>query len=425
VPLFDKNEGAATAPIRMTAALFPRPELRSPGSPDPEPALSPEDGERLDELFDSLVESGPFSIGYPCNREFDYRPLYRFLGLAVNNVGDPFSGSNYRLNTHAIEREVLAAFARFTGFRDDEIDGSGRAYWGYVTNGGTEGNMYGLYLARELFPEGIVYFSEDTHYSVAKILRLQHSRNIMIRSQPDGEIDYEDLEESLRIHRDAPPILFVNAGTTMTGAIDRVDRIRAITKRLCLPHHYLHVDAALSGMILPFLDDPPPWNFADGIDSIAISGHKMIGSPLPCGVVLARKAHVDRVARSVEYIGALDTTVSGSRNAITPLFLWYALRTRGGEALRATVADCLERAQYAVDALRAIGVPAWRHPHSITVVFPRPPREIMEKWILAPYEDFCHLITMPGVSRGILDAFVDDLGKALAKSLHPHPTDSK
>ena len=137
----------------MTAALFPRPELRSPGSPGHEPALSPEDEERLDELFDSLVESGPFSIGYPCNREFDYRPLYRFLGLAVNNVGDPFSGSNYRLNTHAIEREVLAAFARLTGFRDDEIDGAGRAYWGYVTNGGTEGNMYGLYLARELFPE--------------------------------------------------------------------------------------------------------------------------------------------------------------------------------------------------------------------------------------------------------------------------------
>ena len=54
----------------------------------------------------------------------------------------------------------------------------------------------------------------------------------------------------------------MNAGTTMTGAIDRVDRILEITGRLCLPHHYLHVDAALSGMILPFVDDAPPWNFA-------------------------------------------------------------------------------------------------------------------------------------------------------------------
>ncbi|HQW28133.1 MAG TPA: histidine decarboxylase [Verrucomicrobiales bacterium] len=376
--------------------------------------LPPAAQEQLDELFQGLIEQSPLSIGYPCSQEFDYRPLYRFLGLAVNNVGDPFSGSNYRMNTHAIEREVLADFARFTGFREDEISGASRAYWGYVTNGGTEGNMYGLYLARELFPEGIVYFSEDTHYSVAKILRLQHSRNIMIRSQPNGEMDYDDLEESLRIRRDTPPILFVNAGTTMTGAIDRVDRILEITGRLCLPHHYLHVDAALSGMILPFVDDAPPWNFADGIDSLSISGHKMLGSPLPCGVALARKSHVDRVARSVEYIGALDTTISGSRNAITPLLLWYALRTHDGAALRARVARCLDCAQYAVDSLREIGIDAWRHQHSITVVFPRPPQAIMEKWILAPYEDICHLITVPNVDRATIDAFVSDLKIAIS-----------
>ena len=371
--------------------------------------LPPEAQAQLDSLFVGLSGQGPFSIGYPCNQDFDYTPLYRFLGLSLNNVGDPFSGSNYRLNTHAFEREVLADFARLAGFREEEITGPDRSYWGYVTNGGTEGNMYGLYLARELFPEGIVYFSEDTHYSVAKILRLQHTRNIMIRSKPDGEMDYEDLEESLCIHRDAPPIFFVNVGTTMTGAIDRVDRIREITRRLCLPHHYLHVDAALSGMILPFIDDPPPWNFADGIDSLSISGHKMLGSPLPCGVALARKTHVDRVARSVEYIGALDTTISGSRNAITPLILWYALRCRDGNAMREVVIRSLETAEYAVDSLLAIGVDAWRHRHSITVVFPRPPQSIMQKWILAPYEDFCHLITVPNVDKATIDAFVADM----------------
>lgn len=36
--------------------------------------------------------------------------------------------------------------------------------------------MYGLYVARELLPQGIVYFGEDTHYSVAKILRLRRPR---------------------------------------------------------------------------------------------------------------------------------------------------------------------------------------------------------------------------------------------------------
>lgn len=381
--------------------------------PSPLSDLSPADQARLDEFHAELLGMRDLSIGYPCNQQFDYRPLLRFLGFSLNNVGDPFSGSNYRLNSHGFEREVLADFARLAGFRPEEIEGPGRAYWGYVTNGGTEGNMYGLYLARELYPEGIVYFSEDTHYSVAKILRLQHSRNIMIRTGPDGELDYDDLEESLRIHRDAPPILFLNAGTTMTGAIDRVDRVLEITRSLCLPNHYLHVDAALSGLILPFVENPPPWNFADGIDSLSISGHKMIGSPVPCGVALARKSHVDRVARSVEYIGALDTTISGSRSAFAPLILWYALRSQRGRSLPAIVADCLDRAEYAVAALRDAGIEAWRHPHSVTVVFPRPPAAVMKKWILAPYEDFCHLITMPGVTREILDEFAADCSVAL------------
>ena len=111
--------------------------------------------------------------------------------------------------------------------------------------------MYGLYLARELFPEGIVYFSEQTHYSVAKILRLQHTRNIMIRALPNGEIDYEDLRESIRLRRDVAPIIFANIGTTMRGAVDDLSKIKAIFEELAIPAHYIHADAALSGMILP------------------------------------------------------------------------------------------------------------------------------------------------------------------------------
>lgn len=306
------------------------------------------------------------------------------------------------MNTHDFEREVIHDFAGFTGIDVDDC-------WGYVTNGGTEGNMYGLYLARELFPDGIAYFSEATHYSVTKILRLQHTRNIMIRTQPSGEMDYDDLEESLRIHRDVPPIIFANVGTTMKGAIDRLDRIQSVLEKLCIVQRYLHVDAAFSGMILPFVDDPPPWHFGAGADSVSISGHKLIGSPLPCGVALVRKAYMARVSRSVEYVGALDTTISGSRNAVTPLFLWYALRRTGKEGLRQSVAQSLEMAAYAERSLQTIGVAAWRHRHSLTVVFPRPPQSILDKWTLAPHREICHLITLPNTTMEIIDAFVDDM----------------
>ncbi len=361
---------------------------------------------KLDALYERLTSERKVSIGYPCNQRFDYGPLYRFMEFAVNNLGDPFSGSNFRMNTHDFEREVIATFARLTGIGGEDC-------WGYVTNGGTEGNMYGLYLARELYPDGIVYFSEDTHYSVSKILRLQHTRNIMIRSDHTGEMDYRDLEESIRIHRDVPPIVFANVGTTMTGAIDRLDRIREVLERQCAQNAYIHVDAAFSGMILPFVDDPPPWHFGAGADSISISGHKMIGSPLPCGVAMVRRTHMERISRSVEYVGALDTTISGSRNAITPLMLWYAFRAQSDDTFRELVGESLRKAAYVEKALNGIGVEAWRNPHSVIVVFPRPAASILDKWILASSGDIAHLIALPGVSRDTLDEFIDDMQREI------------
>jgi len=47
-----------------------------------------------------------------------------------------------------------------------------------------------------------------------------HSRNIMLKSHPEGQMDYVDLRETLRIHRDVPPIIFANIGTAMKGAVD-------------------------------------------------------------------------------------------------------------------------------------------------------------------------------------------------------------
>ncbi|MBL9178886.1 MAG: histidine decarboxylase [Verrucomicrobiaceae bacterium] len=368
--------------------------------------LSSADQQRLDGLYARLLALRPRNVGYPTNQDFDFSELFRFLEFSINNVGDPFHSTNYRLNTMEFEREVLEDFARLTRAPEGE-------WWGYVTGGGTEGNMYGLYVARELFPEGICYFSEDTHYSVAKVLRLQHTRNIMIKSQADGQMDYDDLRETLRIHRDVPPILFANIGTTMKGAVDDLAKIRAILDDLAIANAHIHADAALSGMILPFVEEPQPWCFADGADSISISGHKMLGAPIPCGVVLARKTHVDRIARSIEYIGALDTTIAGSRSAFSPLMLWHRLRTLGEEGLRAMVRGCLERAEIAVRLLRACGIDAWRHENSVTVIFPRPPKPVMEKWIIAPRKDIGHLIVMPHVTMAMIEEFAADFAAAM------------
>ena len=357
--------------------------------------------ERLDSLLREFDATGRSLVGYPCNQDFDCTALLPFMRFMINNVGDPFHDSNFLSNTHEIEREVIGIFA-------DLMHISRERAWGYVTSGGTEGNMYGLYLGRELYPDGVVYFSQDTHYSVVKIMSVLKMRNIMIKSQDNGEIDYDDLYETVRINRDVPVIAMANIGTTMKGAVDDVSRIRGILDDLAVTRSYLHADAALGGMILPFVDDPQPYGFDAGFDSVSVSGHKMVGSPLPCGVALTRRDYVSRIARAVEYVGVLDTTLTGSRNGLTPLIMWYAFERQGLEGFRRIVRRCLETAEYAVTRFNDGGIPAWRNRNSVTVVFPRPSEDVVRRWQLAPFEDIAHLIAMPHVTRETIDAVVDD-----------------
>lgn len=357
--------------------------------------------ERIHAVYSGFKLLSPFSAGYPANQDFDYAALYPLLGFSGNNVGDPFGFSRYQSNTHETEREVVREMAEIARLPSGEA-------WGYVTSGGTEGNMYGIYVGRELLGDPVAYFSEDTHYSVRKILHVLKVRNMMVRSLDNGEIDYEDLRESMRANGDAPALIIANIGTTMKGAVDNLDRIRAVIEDTAPPGVYIHADAALHGMILPFVDDPQPFGFDSGIDSFAVSGHKMIGSPLPCGVVLTRKAYTAQIGRAVEYVGVLDTTLSGSRSAIAPMIIWYGLQKYGAEGYRDMVAGMMDTAEYAVRQFNANGIAAWRTRNSPIVVFPRPSPHVLTHWQLAPLGDIAHLVAMPHVTRALIDQVVAD-----------------
>ena len=357
--------------------------------------------DRVERTLGNFAAEAAHQIGYPANQQHDYSDLLQFLAHSANNIGDPFQDSNFRINTHDIEREVIADFADLMRLEPQEA-------WGYVTSGGTEGNMYGLFIARETHPEGTVYFSQDTHYSVLKLLRLLNMQGITVRGQPNGEMDYADLRENLHLNSDSPAIIVANIGTTMKGAVDNLDAIKQVLTDTGVQECYIHADAALSGMILPFVPNPQPHGFDAGIDSIAVSGHKLMGAPVPCGIVLTRKSSVARIARAIEYVGIMDTTISGSRSAIAPLMIWQTLRRNGTEGFRELAAGMMDTAQYAVEQFNDSGIPAWRNPNSATVVFPRPGAEVFRKWQVATLDDIAHIINMPHVTRDMVDEFVHD-----------------
>jgi len=355
---------------------------------------------RLNEALGRLRERRDSYLGYPVAKDFSFHELADFLDVPLNNLGDPFSPSTWQMASREFEREVLGDAASW--LRAPQGD-----WWGYVGNGGSEGNLYGLYLARELFPEAIVYFSQATHYSVSKNLHLLNMRHIMIRSNSRGEMDYEDLRESIRINRDRPVVIFANIGTTMTEARDDLGQIQSILDELAISQRYIHSDAAFIGLAAPFMTPRPSFDFADGADSISISGHKFIGCPIPCGIVLARKRYVDRIARSIAYIGSLDTTISGSRNGLTPLMLWWRLKQLGQSGMAHRLEESLALADWAVTEFQAQGIEAWRNENAMTVVFPRPSDAIIERFQLATEGEWSHLICVPGVTRDNIQHLLD------------------
>jgi histidine decarboxylase len=364
--------------------------------------LNEQDQQVLDQYMAQIESHTKSCIGYPVNTDFNFDELLPLLKHPLNNVGDPLVESTYHLASHALEIEVLAFFAEL--FRAKPGD-----WWGYVTNGGSEGNLYGLYLARELYPKAMVYYSEATHYSVQKNIHLLNMPAIVIRSQTSGEMDYDDLNHMIRMNRHLPVIVLANLGTTMTEARDDMSKIKTILKDNAVSNSYVHCDGALTGGYAAFMEPRPSFDFQNGADSIAISGHKFFGSPMPCGLVLVKKAHRDRIARSVAYIGSLDTTISGSRNGHSPIFLWYTIKRFGQSGLKKRYQDCLTVAGYTLKKLQDLGIAAWSNPNAITVVIPEPAAAIVAKWQLATENGQSHIICMPGITKQEIDLFLDDI----------------
>lgn len=157
-----------------------------------------------------------------------------------------------------------------------------------------------------------------------------------IDTSANGEVDYAQLRGALAENRaeGRPAVLALNIGTTVRGAIDDIDTVVAILRETGYgreDYYYIHADAALFGMMLPFAGEGArgKLTFRKPIDSVSVSGHKFIGVPTPCGVVLCRSSRMGPMRLDVDYIGTVDDTISGSRSGLTSVYMWYVLSMKG------------------------------------------------------------------------------------------------
>lgn len=215
-----------------------------------------------------------------------------------------------------LEEHMLRWLAVLAGF-DDSADGA-------FTSGGTEANLMGLLLARNMYArknlevdvhlDGLgsldrdlaIVTSSGSHFSVSKAaailglgMRSVYAVNWDPRTGADIDAVREAVETLGKLGR-APFALVATAGTTDFGTIDRLDAFADIAQEHGL---WLHVDAAYGGGLLLSEQQAPRLKGIERADSVAIDFHKLGFQPAPCGVFLARHRNAfESIRHYAEYL---------------------------------------------------------------------------------------------------------------------------
>ena len=191
------------------------------------------------------------------------------------------------LVTSEMEKTVVAQLAGMFG-----LD----THLGHLTTSGTIANLEALYVARELHPDRGIAYSEEAHYTHARMCGVLGVEGTPVAADATGRMDLAALDSVLAGGRVGTVV--ATAGTTGLGAIDPVHEVLAVARRHGVR---VHVDAAYGGFftLLAGLPgraglDGAPWRAIAGCDSVVVDPHKHGLQPYGCGAVLFADPEVGR-----------------------------------------------------------------------------------------------------------------------------------
>jgi glutamate/tyrosine decarboxylase-like PLP-dependent enzyme len=253
-----------------------------------------------------------------------------------------------------------------------EMCGLPKTAGGLFVSGGSMANLTALATARRARLDGncenaIIYFSDQTHNSVDKGLRVLGFSREQIRKLPSDDafrlpVDALRQEIAKDKARGAKPFCVIaNAGTTNTGAIDPLDQLAD----LCAEENlWLHVDGAYGAAAALSERGKKLLAGIERADSLSLDPHKWLFQPFELGCVLVRDPQLlkktfqtmaeyleDTKRVENEEINYYDYGVQLTRG-FRALKLWLSMKTFGAAAFREAVNRGFELAEFAEGALR-------------------------------------------------------------------------
>lgn len=236
---------------------------------------------------------------------------------------------------------------------------------GYVTSGATEANIYAMWIAREWAKSkngNKTYWivPDNAHYSIAKALNLLGVTREIIAIETDslGRANYEGIISNIRKIREKgndPIILPLTVMTTECGAIDPVIEINKFISGSKIDNIFFHVDAAFSGLLLPFLDEYKDVFSLQSLTSIGVDFSKTIGGPAASGAIIFRPGLEKYVITHAPYLSeSTDQTLSGSRKGSDVIAMYSILSVNDFSDIKKDILDASKKAKFLASELSKI-----------------------------------------------------------------------
>jgi aromatic-L-amino-acid decarboxylase len=264
----------------------------------------------------------------------------------------------------AVELGVVRWLCRTCGFPNTA--------GGLFVSGGSMANLTALVAARhallhDRIEGAIVYFSDQTHSSVERALRVIGFLSKQLRKLPSDEkfrLSIKTLHDAIKSDRAKglrPFCVIANAGTTNTGAVDPLNELADLATKEKL---WFHVDGAFGAASILSDRGRAMLGGIERADSISLDPHKWLFQSFECGCVLVRDVallksafqitadYLRDVHRDAEQFNPCDHGVQLTRS-FRALKVWLSLQTFGLAAFREAITRGFELAEIAERQLRS------------------------------------------------------------------------